>query len=179
MLPGFVASLSRFHALLRPRAPFALTFFPASLLPSAHSGATVELQQIYQREFVDISIDQQRNWLYANWKGYQSDASIKEGCELMLVAMKQYKAVHILNDNRQVLGIWTGVADWLARNWFPRMRTSGMKKFALIYSPSRFSQISADAAILLYDQEGRDVVGFHSESAAVGWLTSDEAETHT
>jgi hypothetical protein len=175
MLPGLVASLTRFHTQLCPRAPFALILFPAPSLPSAHSGATVELQQIYQHEFVEISVDRKRNWLYANWKGYQSDACIKEGCELMLTAMKEFKAVHILNDNRQVLGIWTGVADWLARNWFPRMRASGMKKFALIYSPSRFSQISADAAMLLYDQEGRDVVGFHSESAAVAWLAqSDE-----
>ncbi|MFC7518680.1 hypothetical protein ACFQUU_27085 [Herbaspirillum sp. GCM10030257] len=48
---------------------------------------------------------------------------------------------------------------------------AGMKRFALIYSSSRMSQISADAAMLLYDPEGRDVVGFHSETAAIEWLS--------
>lgn len=128
------------------------------------------LNQVYYRDFVEISFDTNNNWLHANWNGYQSDASVKEGCELILEALTRFNVSKVLNDNRQVLGIWTGVADWLARNWFPRMRAAGMKRFALIYSPSRMSQVSADAAMLLYDPDGRDVVGFYSESAAIGWL---------
>lgn len=133
----------------------------------------MELSQIHHRDFVEISFDSANNWIYANWKGYQSDASVKEGCELLLDALTRLKVEKVLNDNRQVLGIWTGAADWIARDWFPRMRIAGMKKFALVYSPSRLSQVSADAAMLLFDPEGRDVVGFFAESVAVSWLATD------
>ena len=134
----------------------------------------VEVLQIFCRDFVDISYDRSNHWIDANWKGYQSDASVKEGCELLLEAMTTYQVAKVLNDNRQVQGIWTGVADWLARDWFPRMRTAGMKKFALIYSPSRFSQLSADAAMLLFDPDGQDVAGFYSENTALTWLATND-----
>lgn len=135
----------------------------------------MELQEIYQRDFVEISFDSLNRWIYADWKGYQSDASVKEGCELILEALTHFNASSIFNDNRQVVGIWTGVADWIARDWFPRMRAAGMRKFALVYSPSRLSQISADAAMLRFDPQGRIVAGFFAEAEAFSWLANPES----
>lgn len=130
----------------------------------------MELQKLYRRDFVEISFDSSNAWIYADWRGYQSDASIKEGCELILEALIRFNVSKVLNDNRQVVGIWTGVADWMARDWFPRMSNAGMRKFALVYSSSRLSQVSADAAMLLYDPDGHEVVGFFAESVATSWL---------
>jgi hypothetical protein len=132
----------------------------------------MELQQIHSRDFVEVSVDLTNHWLYAEWNSYQSDASVNEGCELILDALQRYQLTKVLNDNRRVLGIWTGVAEWLAYDWFPRMRTAGMQKFALIQSPARFSQLSANTAMCLFDPEGCDVAGFHSVGAAMTWLVA-------
>lgn len=137
----------------------------------------MDLQHIHHRDFVDINFDSANSWIYANWRGYQSDASVKEGCELLLDTLTCAHAAKVLNDNRQVLGIWTGVADWLAYDWFPRMRIAGMRKFALVYSPGRMSQISADTAMYLFDPDRVDVVGFFSESNATSWLALPEFRT--
>lgn len=135
----------------------------------------MELQKLYHRDFVEISFDASNRWIHADWKGYQSDDSVKEGCELILEALTRFDASRVFNDNRRVVGIWTGVAEWIARDWFPRMRAAGMKKLALVYSPSRLSQISADAAMLQFDPEGRVVAGFFAETAATSWLTSPDS----
>ncbi|HEY8606641.1 MAG TPA: hypothetical protein VIM12_05945 [Noviherbaspirillum sp.] len=128
------------------------------------------MQTFFERDYIEVSFDAKNNWIYANWKGYQSDASVVEGCEAILAAMSHFSATKVLNDNRLVQGIWTGVADWLARDWFQRMRIAGMKRFALLYSPSRLSRISADAAMLPADPESRHVRGFDDERLATIWL---------
>lgn len=135
----------------------------------------MELQNIHYRDFIEISFDPLTRWIYADWKGYQSDASAKEDCELILAALTRFNASSMFNDNRQVVGIWTGFADWIARDWFPRMRAAGMRKFALVYSPTRLSQISADAAMLHFDPEGRVVAGFFAETEASSWLANSES----
>lgn len=138
----------------------------------------MELQKIYHCDFVEVSFDSSNQWIYADWKGYQSDASVKEGCELILEALIQFNVSRVLNDNRRILGIWTGVAEWMACNWYPRMHKAGMKKFALVYSPSRLSQVSADAAMHLFDSEGHTVTGFFEENAAVSWLINTNSTSN-
>jgi len=45
-----------------------------------------------------------------------------------------------------------------------------MKRFAWVYSPAKFSQISADTAIALIDTEDFGVRVYHDRAEALAWL---------
>jgi hypothetical protein len=127
---------------------------------------------LYSDRFLDILHDEENALLHLDWKGYQTDGSIKEGCERASELMVQYKAFKILNDNTNVLGIWTGVSRWLIFDALPRARKAGMTSFAHVYGSSRLSRISAEAALFLLNQIAADIKTFDDIDAARAWLNS-------
>jgi hypothetical protein len=126
--------------------------------------------ELYSDTSIDILLDSNTQILHAYWKGYQSLNTGTQGCAHVLELMIRHKAFHILNDNSNVRGLWMGAAEWAAKEWFPRMKESGMQRFAWVYSPAKFSQISADTAIALINPEEIGVKVFHDKEAALEWL---------
>lgn len=102
---------------------------------------------LYQQNHIEIYWDEGDKWLYANWIGYQSVEEVKKGCEQILRLLMARNADAVLNDHSNVEGIWLGAAEWLGKDWLPRMRSAGMRHFAWVYSPSRFSQLSTDTSV--------------------------------
>jgi hypothetical protein len=130
------------------------------------------LTLLFQESFLEIYLDDERSWLYLDWKGYQSNASVKAGCQRALEALIHYKLHKVLNDNTNALGIWIGAAPWLIFNLLPRARKAGLKWCAHIYGPSRLSRISADTALGLQDPDTADMKGFDEREAAIAWLAA-------
>jgi hypothetical protein len=126
--------------------------------------------ELYSDSSIDISLDSSTGILHANWKGYQSLNTGTQGCAHILDMMVRHNAFLILNDNTDVRGLWMGAAEWAAREWFPRMKESGMRRFAWVYSPAKFSQISADTAMALLDPDEFGVRVFHEKAVALDWL---------
>ena len=129
----------------------------------------MEQSFIVQESYIDISREAANDWIYVNWKGFQTVKSVKAGCESILQAMSQEKLHKVLNDNTHVQGIWSGAAEWVGAEWFPRMQLAGLQKFAWVYSPSVFSQLSTDKA-LNHTKEGF-VRTFYAVEDAAAWLT--------
>lgn len=125
---------------------------------------------IFEESFIQISYDAEEPWLYANWTGFQTVKSVKEGCEKMLQIMVEESCFKVLNDNTLVEGIWSGAAVWVGSEWFPRMSDAGLKCFAWVYSPSVFSQLSTDKA--LNHTKESFVRTFYSVEEAKTWLRS-------
>lgn len=98
-------------------------------------------------EYCQIEYDVTQKWLYVNWIGYQTERTVMEGCSKLLEVLKELEICCVLNDNTNVVGIWTPASQWVGTIWFPQMKEAGLKHFAWIHSPSRLSQISADEAI--------------------------------
>ncbi len=126
---------------------------------------------LFDETFLDISFDPERLWIHLNWKGYQTDASVKAGCEHLLELMVEHHLYKVLNDNTNALGIWIGTAPWLAFNYFPRIRRAGLTGCAHVYGPSRLSQISADAALKLLPTHTVNIQAFHEMDDARKWLS--------
>lgn len=127
---------------------------------------------LLEEDFVDIAYDGEVHCLYANWKGYQTDTSVKTGVNCLIDLMRERQVFKILNDNTNTLGIWTGVASWLAFDAFPRAQHGGMQSLAHVYGPSRFSRISFDAALLLLNFSSKDIKAFDDVASAKAWLKS-------
>lgn len=128
------------------------------------------LTMLVPDRFLDISYDEENGLLYLDWKGYQTDKSIKEGCERILELMVRYQAFKLLNDNTHILGIWTGVAKWLIFDALPRARQAGMTHLAHVYGPSRLARISAETALFLLDSNASDIKTFDDLEEARAWL---------
>jgi hypothetical protein len=136
-----------------------------------HAGRlSTPLTLLFQESFLEIYLDEERSWLYLDWKGYQSNASVKAGCERALEALIANKLHKVLNDNTHTLGIWIGAAPWLIFNLLPRARKAGLKWCAHIYGPSRLSRISADTALGLQKPETADMKGFDRKTDGEAWL---------
>jgi CheY-like chemotaxis protein len=134
------------------------------------------LTELFRETFIDISHDTDASLLHVNWNGYQSVDSIRQGSEKVLELMQKHNTYIVLNDNTHVLGIWRDAAEWLARDWFPRMKQAGLKRFAWVYSPSRFSQVSTDATLSLMNGEAFGVKTFYEKAEAVAWLGRNGAK---
>jgi hypothetical protein len=130
------------------------------------------VDNLFQENFLDIEYDGEHRCLYANWKGYQSDMSVKTGINRLIDLMIEHKVFRILNDNTNTLGIWMGVASWLIFDALPRARRAGLQSFAHVYGPSRFSRVSAEAALLLLNSTPTDIKTFEDIRSAKEWLKS-------
>jgi hypothetical protein len=130
----------------------------------------VPLIDLFQESYLRIRHDTDEGWLYADWTGYQTVDSVKQGCEEILRLMVEHAAFLVLNDNTHVLGIWSGASEWVAVDWFPRMSAAGLRCFAWVYSPSRFSQVSTDETLSVMDPEAARVAVFHDIGEARAWL---------
>jgi hypothetical protein len=126
--------------------------------------------ELYSDLSIEIFLDSDARILHACWKGYQSMNTGTHGCAHVLEMMVRHKAFRILNDNTDVRGLWMGTAEWAAKEWFPRMKELGMQRFAWVYSPAKFSQISADTAMALLDPDELGVQVFHEKADALNWL---------
>jgi hypothetical protein len=130
----------------------------------------MKLIRCFTNESLDIHYDPETHLLHVDWKGYQSEESIKHGCEVMLRMMVTHGCYKIVNDNTLVRGIFTVVAEWGGTVWFPAMARAGMKKFAWIYSPAMLSQLSANEVISFLPNSQIPIKTFYDKEQAIQWL---------
>lgn len=124
----------------------------------------------FGNDFLDISYDPVIHVLLVDWKGYQSEESIRHGCKAIMSMMVTHGCYLILNDNTHVLGMFTVIAEWGGTVWFPDMVREGMKKFAWVYGPAMLSQFSANEVIAYLPNSQIPVRTFHDREKALEWL---------
>ncbi len=127
------------------------------------------LKLFFSDDYITIEYHKVNHWLYVDWKGYQTERSVKEGCENILSGIIQYGCNKVLNDNTNVVGIWTPAAQWVGSNWLPRMVNAGLQYFAWVYSPAMLSKISTDEA-LKHTPTLSVVKTFQDIKSATQWL---------
>jgi hypothetical protein len=130
-------------------------------------------QVFFTNDFINIEYDLAHDWLYADWIGYQTEATIKEGCTKMMEALIKFHLIKVLNDNTHVLGIWTPAVQWLGTVWFPQMEAAGLKQLAWIYSPSALSQFSTNET-LKEISTSQIIQTFYNVDDAKKWLSETE-----
>lgn len=134
-----------------------------------------EKQTIFSDEFLCVERHVNGNWLYANWIGYQSEDQIRKGCEIILAAVEKYGVKQLLNDNSNVVGIWTPAAEWVGGIWVPRIQSAGLTHLAWVYSPSRLSQVSTNIAIAHFP-DAQLIKTFYNIGEANAWLLTNKSE---
>jgi hypothetical protein len=97
----------------------------------------------FYEEGLDIEYDAYHHWIYANWKGNHTVASVKRGCELTSDLLSAKGCFKLLNDNRMALGKWSEATPWVVEDWVPRQQQKGLRAIAWILSPSNLNRLSS------------------------------------
>jgi PAS domain S-box-containing protein len=101
----------------------------------------------YHDRHISVNYNKTHNRLDVDWTGFHDIESVKKGCMIMLDILEKNRSERVVNDNTHVLGNWSEAAEWVGNIWFPMMEKAGLKYFALVFSPSTFSQLSAKKSI--------------------------------
>ena len=101
----------------------------------------------FKNEHITIIYHPEQRRMYADWTGFQDLESVKQGCMVMLEYLAGNACDRIVNDNTRVEGNWSEAVEWVGNTWFPMMEKAGLKYFAHLFSPSLFSQLSAQKSI--------------------------------
>jgi PAS domain S-box-containing protein len=133
---------------------------------------------IYKAPGIDIDYNEEYEFITSDWKGFQSNHSVKTGCLKLLGVINNKQAKLLLNDNTHVLGNWGDAVGWVAEEFFPIMESAGITHIAWIYSPSTFSQLAADNTIEKV-QGNITTKTFNNKADAMKWLTHFKSEVPT
>lgn len=140
-------------------------------LPVTHTKISVELSNIpLTHEYAEISYNAVKNWIEANWKGFQTIETIQNGCLSMLPLIASHPTKYILNDNTLVQGSWSEASEWVGKEFFPILEKAGVSHIAWIYSSSAFSQLAAQKTANV--AIGNIITQFFTDrKSAEKWLT--------
>lgn len=104
---------------------------------------------------LDFKILQGSLILYLNWKGNDlTKEQIQQGFLKADELRQQYPFRYIINDNRQLVGVWDQPLKKLEEVIFPAIEQAGIQKFAHIVSPDVFANLSA----AIFSAKAKEVV---------------------
>ncbi|AMM50119.1 hypothetical protein TH61_01525 [Rufibacter sp. DG15C] len=122
-------------------------------------------------DFLNLEYNAVDDILISTWKGNLSNAEIKQGYESISLHLKKNFCHKLLDNHKDVRGLWAELADWVALDWYPRAKAAGLEYHACIYSTNTFSHLSTEKAIEMMQQTGI-AQGFEDATAAENWLKS-------
>lgn len=128
------------------------------------------MQLLFGESHVDIWCNQEKGWIYLDWKGHQTQESVRLGAERLLDLMAEHGIYNVLNDNTNTVGSWISSLPWVVFNFIPRARKAGMHKVAHVYGRDKLARLSAEASKLLFDPATANIRLFYSLKEAEAWL---------
>ena len=126
---------------------------------------------LYDVPTLTISYDYDGDWLYLDWHGNLDDETVMSGALKLLELLKQERCHKVLNDNTHITGLWADAAKWGSDVFFPMLHEAGCRYFSWVYSPERYSQLSAELAVQR-TTAGIGIMTFRDLPMAAEWLRS-------
>jgi len=124
----------------------------------------------YHTNKLKIDFHPDKQYLEANWNGFQNMDTVLSGGLKMINFVGKIKCTKVLNDNTHVLGNWGEASEGGANHFFPLMQNAGCRFFAWIYSPSIFAQLAAQKSAEVVVSNDITTRFFNNSEEAVGWL---------
>ncbi|GAA4028174.1 hypothetical protein GCM10022409_10300 [Hymenobacter glaciei] len=126
---------------------------------------------LYDVPTLTISYDYTDEWLYLDWHGSLDDDTVMAGALKVLELLQQERCTKVLNDNTRITGLWADAAKWGSDVFFPMLYDAGCRYFSWVYSPERYSQLSAELAVE-QTAAGIIIMTFRDLNPAAEWLRS-------
>lgn len=125
------------------------------------------LHSVIDTPGISIGYDSDNAWLYADWKGDHDQESSRDGCLLLLEALRKHPCHKILNDNSSITSTTVQISEWGAW-WLQEMMRAGLQYIAWVY-PRNFAAREATEAMMLGIPRPQ-VTTFDDVATAYLWL---------
>ena len=136
--------------------------------PERSSPAACHMKTLlYQQTNVTIWWDGD-GWLHADWAGPQSANQIVDASDQIFRLLLNRQANSLLSDYTRMESIPSRAAEWIAREWFPRLHPIGVQRFAWVRSPNGVGELAAQG--LLKSAPTGTVHIFWTVGEAEAWL---------
>ena len=93
--------------------------------------------------FFSTEYDARHDWIYNNWKGYQTYDNVLAGANAVLENLRKHHCSRILNDNTSVSGPWDHALTWIKEEWMPKAVAAGLKYIAHVVPPNTLAETSS------------------------------------
>jgi hypothetical protein len=121
-----------------------------------------------------IYYDSWNNWLFADWQGELTLATVQAACFELAQCVLQRPYARVLNSNAQVTTTQWEVAPWLAQDFLPYLPLAGIEKLAWVCSPSLRGRNSMQA--ISNQLPALQLALFDELDEAVSWLQQRPGE---
>ncbi|GGG27882.1 hypothetical protein GCM10011378_00860 [Hymenobacter glacieicola] len=129
---------------------------------------TSPLQLIKELPQLRLSYDTANDWLYADWRGRQTAATVLEGSELIVATVAAGKYNKLLNDNTHLTIMDVTTEEWRNIRVLNRLFNQGLQYLAWVYSPDPQGRLHTDYSV---NQSAWPLVlTFEEYSMAAEWL---------
>ena len=124
---------------------------------------------LYDVPSLTISYDYANEWLHLDWHGNLDDEMVVSGALKLLELLKDERCAKVLNDNTNITGLWADAAKWGSDVLLPQLHEAGCRFFSWVYSPERYSQLSAEL-VVQRTTAGIGIMTFRDLATAAEWL---------
>lgn len=85
--------------------------------------------------------------LWADWRGPQTAATVREGAEAVLAAVQAGKYTKLLNDNTHLTVMNVTAQEWDSIQVLPRLFNAGLQYLAWVYPPDLTGRRHTDYSV--------------------------------
>ena len=132
---------------------------------------------VYDKEFVNVYIDDEVPMIYEEWTGQTTPDEFKETLNQKLQAftshLEKYPALKWMTDIRGLRGIDDVVQTWATQEFHPKLFPLGVRKIAFIVAESIYYQLSTEQTTGIMDTRNEvKLCYFDNHEQAISWLNS-------
>ena len=110
--------------------------------------------------------------VHAEFKAFATSAEFRSGCQTIIAAIEDRKAVSLISDNRRLEGVTGEDQLWLRDTWFPLAVATGLTRIATVLSPRGLGRIASEEIIRTAGTDKLIIRTFDSMPKAITWVSS-------
>ena len=122
------------------------------------------------KPWLTIRWDAEHRCVHAEFKAFANSAEFRAGCQTVMTAIKERKAVSLISDNRRLEGVTGEDQLWLRDTWFPQAVATGLTRIAAVLAPRGLGRIASEEIIRQAAKDKLIIRTFDSIAQALKWV---------
>lgn len=128
----------------------------------------MHLQPLCSALCADVYYDKTNGWVFVDWTGELTLETVQRTCLGIARCFLDHYYPRVLNSNAQVTGVTWEVAQWLASEFLPALRLTGVEQMAWVVPPALRVRNQVLDTVDLFPHTAISL--FTDVEAAVAWL---------
>ena len=128
----------------------------------------MKLQHLCSALCAEVYFDKTNEWAFIDWAGELTLEAVQHTCLAIARCFLDHYYPRVLNSNAQVTSVSWEVSAWLASEYLPALKLTGIEQMAWVVAPTLRARNNILNAINLFPHTAISL--FDDVEAAVAWL---------